>query len=311
MNEHKKYLETILKSKGVTFIQEMKREASTRQFYRFYIGHESLVAMLYPTPQKEEVLRIARLTKLYKDHGINVPEIKDIIDHRIIIQEDLGNMMTQKAFALFRGKEREDLLETIADIIIRIKDIPTSHTDAVLDKARMKWEMDFFLTHFAPNYLENFSSEPERHQLKEKLHRLVDHIGQNDTFAHRDFHTRNMMMVGDRNDVYLVDFQDSLVAPLYYDLISFAFDSYLDLGHKDERAPFLERIRLKGMPIDEEQLHTTALQRNIKALGTFGFQVTVRKHLAYKKYINRTLRHITSNPLFNTFFKPEMFALKV
>ena len=39
-------------------------------------------------------------------------------------------------------------------------------------------------------------------------------------------------------------------------------------------------------------MRLTALQRNIKALGTFAFQTFERRHPAYARYIPRTIRHI-------------------
>jgi hypothetical protein len=85
-------------------------------------------------------------------------------------------------------------------------------------------------------------------------------------------------------------------------------DAYLDL--KSLREFFLDSLTKRGKTIDvdinNEQFRLTALQRNIKALGTFGFQVMVRKNLAYKKYINRTIRHIRDNPLFEKFLKPKI-----
>ena len=109
-----------------------------------------------------------------------------------------------------------------------------------------------------------------------------------------------------KNDIYLVDFQDSLQASPCYDLVSFAFDCYLDL--KSQREFLLNCLKDRGMIIDEEQFYISALQRNIKALGTFGNQVTIKKNLSYKKYIPRTLRHITTNPLFDRFFHLSLFA---
>jgi hypothetical protein len=35
-----------------------------------------------------------------------------------------------------------------------------------------------------------------------------------------------------------------------------------------------------------------ALQRNLKALGTFGFQTTARRNPVYIQYIPRTLRYV-------------------
>ena len=38
-----------------------------------------------------------------------------------------------------------------------------------------------------------------------------------------------------------------------------------------------------------------ALQRNLKALGTFGYQTTARQNPVYIQYIPRTVRHVERN----------------
>jgi aminoglycoside/choline kinase family phosphotransferase len=38
-----------------------------------------------------------------------------------------------------------------------------------------------------------------------------------------------------------------------------------------------------------------ALQRNLKALGTFGYQTAARRNPVYIQYIPRTLRHVRTN----------------
>jgi len=299
----KKYLESELRGRGlyeITNIKKLRGEASTRNFFRVSLKNRSLVAMVYPEDNNEEIERIARLTRVYLDHGLKVPAIEEIIGSRIILQEDLGDLLVQTAFSRFNKEEKKKALERIADIVVTLGRIPVSHTASTLDTARMKWEMDFFVSHYVPHF---FPPPLDIEELKNTLHSMVEAIGPIDTFAHRDFHSRNMLY-RDR-DIYLVDFQDSLVAPGFYDLVSFAFDAYLDL--KSLGIFFLDSLEERGMAIHEEQYFLTALQRNIKALGTFGFQVTVRKNLSYKKYIARTIRHILNNPVFERFFDPSMF----
>ncbi len=288
----KQYLtEQLSHRDDVVSIKKLQGEASTRGFYRVGLRSGSRVAMVYPDPREEELSRIQRLTALYKGHGLNVPEIESLVNDRILLQQDLGDLLVQTAFKRFTRKEKEAALEKIAEMLIRLRGIPAGETAAVLDHARMKWEMDFFISHFVPHFCPP-STDPE--DWRSRLHRMVERIGPIDTFAHRDFHCRNMLVFD--KDIYLVDFQDSLRAPAFYDLVSFSFDAYLDL--KSLRKPFMNHLARMGMEVDDEQLWLTALQRNIKALGTFGYQVTVRGNLTYKKYINRTIGHIRSNPLF-------------
>ena len=96
-----------------------------------------------------------------------------------------------------------------------------------------------------------------------------------------------------------------MVAPEYYDIVSFVFDSYLDLGML--RDFFLNRLEKAGIKIDPQQFNLTALQRNIKALGTFGFQINVKKNLSYKKYIKRTVRYILNNKLSDEMINRSVF----
>lgn len=311
MTDSKKYLISQLDELGLTFhdIQPIRAEASTRSFYRVIIGKDSqasTVAMVYPEPAREEIDRIIGFTALYKKHGLKVPEIEERIGHRILLLEDLGNLLYQRYFSKgkIKGGFREHILDQVADIVIKLKNIPTDSTAATLSTSRMQWELDFFMTHFAAVYLEEAQSETGAAEFRERLHRLAISIKPIDTFAHRDFHSRNMLSFG--TDIYLVDFQDSLLAPLYYDLVSFVYDAYLDIGIR--RKYFLRRIEASGMKIDEEQFYLTALQRNIKALGTFGFQVNQRNHLSYKSYIPRTLGYVRNNPLYDRFFTPAQFS---
>jgi len=296
MGNDKEYLKNRLKHANQ--IKKIRGEASNRTFYRVFFNNYSLVAMVYPTINREEIGKIVKLTSTYLQHHINVPKIEEIIDERVILQEDLGDLLAQKAFSMFKKQERKKILETVADILIRLKEVSVTNTTAVLDTARMKWEMDFFLTHFTRNYLTKDSRTIKN--LQARLYRMVERIQPINTFAHRDFHSRNMLV--HKNDIYLVDFQDSLQASPWYDLVSFAFDCYLDL--KSQRKFLLDCLKERRMIVDDEQFYITALQRNIKALGTFGYQVTIKKNLSYKKYIPRTLRHINSNPMFNKFLPP-------
>ena len=295
----KSYLKTRLaKYRKIT---KLPGEASVRSFFRVYTDSSTVVAMVYPSENRAEIERIVKLTSLYLERGIPVPEIYDVIDHRIVMQEDLGDHLVQTLLKPSRGEVFQQLMQHIQSLLLKLVKIPPAVTPFHLDKGRMKWEMDFFLTYFAKNLLPQGTYES---RWKESLYRLVEAIDQEDTFAHRDFHSRNMLYHG--NKVYLVDLQDSLQAPRHYDLVSFLYDSYADI--KGERERFLNHLKEAGMAIDREQFYLTALQRNIKALGTFGNQITVHNNLSYKKYIRRTLRHIQSNPFHTTFIPNSLFG---
>ena len=97
--------------------------------------------------------------------------------------------------------------------------------------------------------------------------------------------------------LYLIDFQDARLGPDTYDLVSLLRDSYVDLSdlEVDELIAYFLALK-KISPSDSAEFRRRfdlmALQRNLKALGTFGYQTTTRGNTVYIQYIPRTLRYV-------------------
>jgi aminoglycoside/choline kinase family phosphotransferase len=266
--------------------KRIRSEASRRCFYRLRWGRKTLVAMVYPEPAQVEVERFCAMQKIYRDHGLRVPRIDQVLGDQVLIQEDAGDLLLQRAWQSGSPELRRRWLDQCREILGRLAAVQPGLTAARLDQGRLQWEMDFFIANFFPRFRIHSLNEAN---LGDQLRLLVGSLPPGNTFAHRDFHSRNLLVFG--KEIVMVDFQDTLVAPRYYDMVSLAFDSYLDLGHA-------RKILLsdREWPANESrQLRLTALQRNIKALGTFAYQVHERKNATYGKYIPRTLRHIQSH----------------
>jgi aminoglycoside/choline kinase family phosphotransferase len=274
---------------GAERITRIRAEASSRGFFRLEFKNETRVAMLYPGPEPEALERIKTLTDIYLAHDIPVPRIHAALEDRALLQQDLGDRRLQVVFTRGRMAERRFWLSRVADILEKLAGIPVDATTSMLDPDRMHWEMDFFIQHFASRLMVPAASR----RLQARLVGLVEAIDAAPVFAHRDFHCRNMMVHD--GGLALVDFQDSMRAPRAYDPVSFAWDAYMDLGRL--RKPFLADLEERGLLPGMDQVYLTALQRNLKALGTFGFQVHTRGHKSYTRYVARTLRHVAANPL--------------
>jgi N-acetylmuramate 1-kinase len=280
-------LEFIARRPGAR-VQRIRSEASRRRFFRIRQGKKSLVAMVYPEPARAEIDRFRAVQGIYRAHGLRVPGIEDVLGDQLVVQEDAGDLLLQKAWRMSAGSGRRCLLEGCRDILRGLAAVSPDLAMARLDRARQRREMDFFVQHF-------FAHAPVRGcgaaGLRAALAALVDKIGPDCVFAHRDFHSRNLLVKG--GTIIMVDFQDSLVAPRYYDLVSLAFDSYLELGMA--RGRLFPNLVASADDRELRQLRLTALQRNIKALGTFAFQTYANNHPAYARYIPRTVRHIRSH----------------
>jgi aminoglycoside/choline kinase family phosphotransferase len=122
--------------------------------------------------------------------------------------------------------------------------------------------------------------------------------------CHRDYHSRNLML--HQGELYIIDFQDARLGPDTYDLVSLLRDSYVDLSDSTVDDLIAYFIALKRPPGPDaahqawedrfrSRFDVMALQRNLKALGTFGYQTSVRQNPVYIQYIPRTLRHVHRN----------------
>jgi aminoglycoside/choline kinase family phosphotransferase len=100
--------------------------------------------------------------------------------------------------------------------------------------------------------------------------------------------------------LYIIDFQDARMGPDTYDLASLLRDAYVDVSEdavEDLIGYFLEltdRDASEGSHRREfrKRFDLMAAQRTLKALGTFGYQATVRGNPVYTQYIPRTIRNV-------------------
>ena len=115
--------------------------------------------------------------------------------------------------------------------------------------------------------------------------------------CHRDYHSRNLML--HEGQLFIIDFQDARMGPDTYDLVSLLRDSYVDLPEQTVDELIAYFLALKGESGAQrdfrQRFDLMALQRNLKALGTFGYQTTARRNPVYIQYIPRTLRYVRYN----------------
>jgi aminoglycoside/choline kinase family phosphotransferase len=129
--------------------------------------------------------------------------------------------------------------------------------------------------------------------------------------CHRDYHCRNLML--HEGNLFLIDFQDARMGPDTYDLVSLLRDAYVDFteAQVEQFIAFFLALKgtrtLPGHPVEPDAVRATdegefrrrfdlmAVQRNLKALGTFGYQTITRANTVYIQYMPRTLRYVREN----------------
>lgn len=162
------------------------------------------------------------------------------------------------------------------------------------DVDKLTWEMDFFIKHFLEAYRGVQFAAADREALRGELGAIVTELaGEPRVLCHRDYHSRNLMLREDQ--LFIIDFQDARMGPDTYDLASLLRDSYMDLTDDTVDELLAYFLALQGRSNEAAAFRTRfdlmALQRNMKALGTFGYQTTTRQNPVYIQYMPRTLRY--------------------
>jgi N-acetylmuramate 1-kinase len=118
--------------------------------------------------------------------------------------------------------------------------------------------------------------------------------GEGAEFTHRDYHSRNLMVRGD-GTLAVIDFQDALIGPSHYDLVSLLRDSYFALEW-----PLVQRLAgyycdLRGIEQDEhftEVFDLLTIQRKLKDAARFVFLDRARGDPSFLPFRGRALGYV-------------------
>lgn len=282
-------------------------DASDRRYFRLLRPDEpSRVLALYPGPFDYDDMSFVNVARLLEEMPVPIPEIFDHADDLgVLVLSDLGDVTLQAHLGTESPAEHAALYrQSVALIEVlqrrgRELDSPEYIPYGVaFDVQKLAWELDFFTKNFLEAYRGVVLEESTRAALQQEFARVVEELaGEPRVLCHRDYHSRNLMLHED--ELYIIDFQDARMGPDTYDLASLLRDSYVDLTEQTVDDLIAYFLALKGLSGREDafraRFDVMALQRNLKALGTFGYQTTARRNPVYIQYIPRTLRHVRDN----------------
>lgn len=280
-------------------VVQLAGDGSPRQFFRFEVGGEKLVAA-FPAVELEQELRESRsawfIGRHLLDKGIALPKIKnwDAASGALIF-EDLGDTRLQDIAEQDQGI---NVYERTVDQLAQMNllggkgfegswcwDSPRYDRTLMLER-----ESGYFLSAFWQGLLGQ--EEPQGFMAEAEL--LACRLERADAgyFLHRDFQSRNVMVHESRPRI--IDFQGGRLGPLGYDLASLLVDPYVGLSHSIQDQ-LLERyydgIGETGLSRDEfyAQYYFLAVQRNLQIIGAFSFLSNVRGKVFFADFIEPAL----------------------
>lgn len=298
----------------VAGVTRLPGDASSRTYYRVIRDGRTLIAMrLANDPLKSDevvdgdrprTVPFLEVGAWLRRGGVPVPEVLHAdLDAGVVLLEDLGDRTVERALA-----EGEDKA-TLYRMAVRLMAVVHAHAardpdpDCICFRRRfgeglLRWELEHFYEWGLVAFTGRTPTPAERGVLDAFFSDVVRRLcGLPQGFVHRDFQSRNLMLHGGR--LRLIDFQDALLGPYVYDLVSLLRDSYVAFTRDEVLAiqrVFLEERAARGLYAPDpaalmDDFQWQALQRKLKDAGRFVYLDRVKGNPKFLPNIPRSLAY--------------------
>jgi hypothetical protein len=282
-------------------------DASDRRYFRILMPESpSIVLALHASAFDVTTLPFVNVATLLAKMPVPIPAVLGHADDLgVLALQDLGDVTLQAHLGAATPAEHAALYRQAVALIDMMQRRGADLASAdflpygvAFDVEKLTWELDFFIRHFLEAYRGVTLADDQRGALREEFAAIVQALAAEPrVLCHRDYHSRNLMLCDAQ--LYIIDFQDARLGPDTYDLVSLLRDSYVDLPDQTVDELIAYFLALKGVTAPDgefrQRFDRMALQRNLKALGTFGYQTTSRRNPVYIQYIPRTLKYVRDN----------------
>ncbi len=251
-------------------------DASHRRYFRLAFDTQSYVLVEAP-PATEKNDAFLRVGTLLAGAGLKVPAVLGAdLDRGFLLLEDLGDRLLLPAL---NHTSVDGYYRRAFDLLEKMTAIDTHQTGlGDYDQSLLLEELGRFSEWFVQRLLGYELCTSEQPVLDALFTHLVDSaLEQPRVLVHRDFHCRNLML-RPGEELAVIDFQDAVVGPVTYDLVSMLRDCYIrwPVEHVEGWAlHYCGRLRARGVihEVDDAMFlrwfDGMGLQRHLKVLGTF------------------------------------------
>ena len=270
MEEIRSKIKKILEAKKIETqtLSLLAGDASNRKYFQYFSSKKNYVIM-YDNDEKS-LNDFIKVTKILKKFVVVPSIIYDFSKQSILVLENFG---PTKYAEIITKKNRKKIYKLAVDTIFDIQKIKNPKLSKYSLNMFVKESNLFFDWHL------NYLNKKEVNVLKKKFNLLfksyfpyIEDIPQ--VLVHRDFHIDNLFYLSKPKSIKcgLIDYQDAVIGPCAYDLVSLTQDARIDVPKQLEHE--LINYFLKGnLKIKRKNFmfsyNLLAIQRHMKVLGIF------------------------------------------
>lgn len=259
-------------------VNPLAGDASFRRYFRLNCNGITQVIMDAP-PDKETMQPFFAVGELLAELGIRVPTIHAYDKTQgFAILDDFGDELLLNHLS---PQTVNKLYQRAIELIILMQDCSAEQMKQLphFNKQFMLQELNIFREWFLHSYLKIELTANEDELLSTTFSWLTDTLSQQpQVFIHRDYHSRNIMLLNESSKELLlgvIDFQDAMQGPYTYDLVSLLKDCYIQWPREQviEWLSFFHQLSplAQQKPLSDfiRAFDLCGLQRHLKVLGVF------------------------------------------
>ena len=264
-------------------LQPLREQASLRHYFRIHTDTGTKIGLISePNSKQNELFEIH--SNFLKKNGIKVPKV-EVFDHQkgFMILEDFGDKVVQ---LVINEENKEFLFKKSLKQIHKLQVVQPPADLIKLTGERLNQQMSLFSEWFLTSFLELDYSTNDKKMINDSWDLIAKECSQQPhVLCHFDFELRNLMLL-EKNEIGILDFQDLCLGPYAIDLVSILKDIENPLSHEDllnclqfyidgNKSNKLDKLKLSDV---EKDLDFAGFQRQLRILGTLS-----RLHLRDKK----------------------------
>lgn len=309
---------------AIQTFQPASNDASFRRYFRVSFAHvgsttlsvELNYIVMDAPPEKEDIRTFVDVANYFEQFDVHVPHIYAENERDGFLL--LGDLGVTAYLGVLNDKNVDSLYHDAFNTILKLQMAKTApshiaefaHSSKqtlqlpIYSEQLLKKEMQLLEDWFIDVHLQYVLSLEEKALLHETIERILEEvIQQPQVIVHRDYHSRNLMLTDDRNPG-VIDFQDAVLGPCTYDLVSLINDSYIawpttkvEEWIEAFRHMLLDNDVIEGVePLQFKRwFHVMAMQRQIKVVGIFCRLFHRDGKSNYLNDIPQTMRYLLRN----------------
>lgn len=283
-------------------------DASFRSYYRINAEQSTtgtrLILMDAP-PDKESSHGFISLAKAWQQLGIQVPQVIAYdLQLGLALLEDFGDQQLMQLAKTAPSTELTTVyhqaLKQLAGIQKLAKNAAKDHPLPNYSAELLTNELNLFDTWFLQDLLNITTQSLPANWQNFKQTLIANALEQPQVTVHRDYHSRNLMVL-EKQQLGILDFQDAVYGPCTYDLVSLIRDCYLDWPSKTQEAwltYFHQLYCQHNTPVHYTQFKhwfdLMGMQRHLKVAGIFSRLWLRDGKAGYLQDIPLTLQHLVT-----------------